>query len=202
MQTIECFYTLSSPWAYFGGPRLAQIAAKHGATVRLRPFDFQKIVPQTGGIPIRTRPEARRAYHDRELARWGAFLGMPVNPRPRHYPRDAPMDNRAATRAVIAAQQLGLDAMRLSHAILQALWAEERETKTREAIAVIAREAGLDPARLFDPALDAEVAREFAANDAAALEAGVFGSPTYVLRGEPFWGQDRLEFVDRALAAA
>lgn len=201
MPTVECFYTLSSPWAYFGGPRLAEIAAKRAAKVILRPFDFQAVVPANGGIPIRTRPDARRAYHDRELARWSALLGMPIHPRPEHYPRDAPMDNRAATRAVIAAQRLGLDAQRLSHAILRALWAEQRDTKSVDTIAAIAAENAMAPVRLFDLSLDAEVAREFESNSARALELGVFGSPTYVVNGDPFWGQDRLEFVDRALAA-
>jgi len=201
MRTIDCFYTLSSPWAYFGGPRLAEIAARHSAKVVLRPFDFQTVAPANGGIPIRTRPTPRRAYHDRELARWSASLGIPIVVRPRHYPRDAPMDNRAATRAVIAAQRLGLDAQRLSHAILRALWAEERDTGSVDTIAAIAAENAMAPVRLFEASLDEEVAREFDANGVLAHAAAVFGSPTYVLDGEPFWGQDRLAFVERALAA-
>ena len=108
------------------------------------------------------------------------------------------MDNRAATRAVIAAQRLGLDAQRLSHAILRALWAEERDTGS---VDTIAAENAMAPVRLFEASLDEEVAREFEVNSVLARDAGVFGSPTYVLEGEAFWGQDRLAFIERALAA-
>ena len=113
MKTIECFYTLSSPWAYFGGPRFYEIARRHGARIVLRPFDFQKVVPLTGGVPLRTRVQPRRDYHQLELDRWRRHLGMPLNLKPRHYPQDRPLDNGPATHLVIAAQQAGLDAQRL-----------------------------------------------------------------------------------------
>jgi 2-hydroxychromene-2-carboxylate isomerase len=124
-KTVECFYVLSSPWAYFGGPRLQEIARRHGARLVLRPYEWLVVTAQTGGISLRTRPQPRQAYHAVELDRWRRHLGMPLNLAPRFYPTD----NRAAARMVIAAQQRGLDAMRLSHAILRALWAEDRDIR-------------------------------------------------------------------------
>ena len=129
MLTVECYYTLSSPWAYFAGPRLVDIARRHHARIVLKPYDFQEVVPRTGGIPIRTRPEPRQRYHAVELDRWRRYLGMPLNLKPRHYP---PVDNKTPGHTVIAAQQLGLDALRLSHAILRAIWAEERNVALQE----------------------------------------------------------------------
>ncbi len=202
MNTIECFYTLSSPWAYFGGPRFYEIASRHGAQIVLRPFDFQKVVPLTGGVPLRTRVQPRRDYHQLELDRWRRHLGMPLNLKPRHYPQDRPLDNGPATHLVIAAQQAGLDAQRLSHAILAALWAEERNTADRATLIAIAAENGIDAGRLFAPATQAEVAAEFEHNSADALKRGVFGSPTYYHKGIPYWWQDRLDFLERALAQA
>ena len=198
MKTIECFYTLSSPWAYFGGPRLVEIVRRRAARLVLRPYDFLEVVPRTGGIPLRTRPQPRQDYHAIELDRWRRFLAMPLNLKPRYYPPD----NRLATRAVIAAQQAGLDAQRLSHAILKALWAEERNSADRDTLVAIAIENGIDGERLFAPATEAAVQAEFERNSADAIARGVFGSPTYVFDGIPYWGQDRLDFLDRALAAA
>ncbi|MCE9639101.1 MAG: DsbA family protein [Betaproteobacteria bacterium] len=117
-------------------------------------------------------------------------------------PRFYPPDNRAATHAVIAAQLAGLDALRLSHAILRALWAEERNSADRATLIAIAGENGMDGARLFAADTTAAVEREFARNSAEAVARGVFGSPTYYFAGVPYWGQDRLDFLDRALAAA
>lgn len=194
-KTVECFYVLSSPWAYFGGPRLQEIVRRHGARLVLRPYEWLVVTAQTGGISLRTRPQPRQAYHAVELDRWRRHLGMPLNLAPKFYPTD----NRAAARMVIAAQQRGLDAMRLSHAILRALWAEDRDIRDAAVRRAVADENGLDGAALVAAEDDAAVVAEFNANSAAAIAAGVFGSPTYVLDGELFWGQDRLDFLDRAL---
>jgi len=196
MKQIDCFYTLSSPWAYFAGPRLTELANKHGADVVLRPYDFLKVVPLTGGIPLRTRPQPRQHYHAIELDRWRSFLGMPLNLKPRFYPPD----NGPATHAVIAAKQAGLDAMRLSHAILRALWAEERNTADQTTLIAIADECGIDGRELFASQTGLPVRAEFADNSADAIARGVFGSPTYFFRDVPYWGQDRLDFLDRPLA--
>ena len=127
MTTLDCFYSLSSPWAYFGGPQLQGIVQRHGVRLVLKPFDFQAVVPHTGGIPLKTRPEARRSYHALELARWREHLDMPLNLAPAHYPQGVADDanwNKYPGWMVIAAQLQGLDAQPLSHALLRALWAE------------------------------------------------------------------------------
>ena len=113
---VECFYSLSSPWMYLGAPQLSDIVARHKVALVLRPYDFRMVIPHTGGIPLRTRPAARQNYHALELDRWRRHLGMVLNLKPKHYP---PTDQRQAGRMVMAAQNRGLDAMRLSHAILR-----------------------------------------------------------------------------------
>ena len=199
---LHCFYSLSSPWAYLGGPQLQDIVRRHRVRLKLRPYDFQAVVPRTGGIPLRTRPEPRRSYHALELDRWRGHLGMPLNLVPRHYPADGqPPDwNKHAGWMVIAAQLGGLDAFVLSHAILRALWAEERDISEAAVRIAIADENGYDGAALQAMEGSAEVRAAYAADTAEAERLGVFGAPTFVLDGERFWGQDRLDFVDRALA--
>ncbi|MFT3802031.1 MAG: 2-hydroxychromene-2-carboxylate isomerase [Burkholderiaceae bacterium] len=202
MTELSCFYSLSSPWAYFAGPRLQDIVRRHHATLVLKPFDFQAVVPQTGGIPLRTRPEARRTYHHLELVRWSEYLGMPLNPVPRHYPADGKPDgwNKWAGWMVIAAQQAGLDAFPLSHAILRALWAEDRDIADPAVRIAIADANGYDGRALQAAETTQAVQDAYRAYSDEAVRLGVFGSPTFVIDGERFWGQDRLEFVERALA--
>ncbi|WP_207181559.1 2-hydroxychromene-2-carboxylate isomerase [Methylobacterium indicum] len=202
MPDLSCFYSLSSPWAYLGGPRLQDIVRRHRARLMLKPFDFQEVVPKTGGVPIRTRPQPRRDYHAVELARWRDYLGLPLNVTPRHYPMEnpAPNWNKHAGWTVIAAQAAGLDAFPLSHAILRALWAEERDIADPAVRRAIADEAGYDGAVLVAAEGDEAVQAIYRRNGEEAEALGVFGSPTLVLDGELFWGQDRLGFLDRALA--
>src|SRR6185436_13117150 len=112
----------------------------------LKPYDFQEVVPRTGGIPLRTRPEPRRTYHALELDRWRQYLGMPLNLEPKFYPADGKPAgwNKPPGWMVIAAQEAGLDAPLLSHALLRALWAEERDTSKPEVRRAIAIENGMD----------------------------------------------------------
>ncbi|MFC7474593.1 2-hydroxychromene-2-carboxylate isomerase [Dankookia sp. GCM10030260] len=194
---VECFYTLSSPWMYLAGPRLRAIAARHGARVLLRPYDFQAVVPQTGGIPLRTRPQPRQEYHALELDRWSRHLDMPLVPKPRHYP---PADQRPAGRMVMAAQARGLDAQALSQAILTALWVEQRDIALAGVRAAIGDALGMDGAALVAAEEGPDVHAEWAANNAAAVARGVFGSPTFFFGDLWLWGQDRLFFLDQALA--
>lgn len=196
MAVVECFYTLSSPWMYFAGPRLREIIARRGADLVLRPFDFPLVIPQTGGIPLRTRPQPRQEYHALELDRWRRHLAMPLVLQPAHYP---PADQRPAGRMVIAAQARGLDAQALSHALLAALWAEELDIARPEIRTAIADALGMPGAALVAEEASPAVQAAWDANNAAAIERGVFGSPTFLYGDLWLWGQDRLFFLDAAL---
>ena len=202
MIEVSCYYSLSSPWAYFAGPRLQDIVRRHHVRLLLKPFDFQEIVPRTGGVPLRTRPEPRRTYHALELDRWRKYLGMPLRLTPKYYPADGKPAgwNKPAGWMVIAAQERGMDVQRLSHALLRALWAEERDTADRKVRVAVANENGLPGEELAAAEQSAPVQALYKTYSDEAERLGVFGAPTYVLEGERFWGQDRLEFLDRALA--
>jgi 2-hydroxychromene-2-carboxylate isomerase len=203
MTEVSCFYSLSSPWAYLAGPRLQDIVRRHRARLVLKPYDFQDVVPRTGGVPLRTRPEPRRTYHAEELDRWRQYLGMPLNLTPRHYPADGKPAgwNKPPGWMVIAAQERGLDAFRLSHALLRALWSEERNTADPQVRAAVADENGMPGAELVAAENSAPVQALYKAYSEEAERLGVFGAPTFIVDGVRYWGQDRLDFVDRALDA-
>ena len=201
MIEVSCFYSLSSPWAYFAGPMQQDIVRRHRIKLLLKPYDFQEVAPRTGGVPLRTRPEPRRSYHALELDRWRKYLGMPLQLTPKHYPADGKPEgwNKPPGWMVIAAQERGLEAQLLSHALLRALWVEERNTADPKVRAAVANENGLPGRELVAEETSAKVQALYQAYSDEAERLGVFGAPTYILEGERFWGQDRLDFLDRAL---
>jgi 2-hydroxychromene-2-carboxylate isomerase len=198
VKTVHYFLTPSSPWTYLGHERFVAIARRHGAKVLLRPADLGKVLPQSGGLPLAKRAPQRQAYRLHELARWREQTGVPLNIHPKHFP--VPSDD--ASRLIIAADlAAGTDAaLALAFGLMRAVWAEERDISDAATRAAIAAECGLDAA-----ALDAQAAAArdaYDANTEEAIRMNVFGMPWYVVDGVPFWGQDRLEFVERALARA
>ena len=196
-KTIDYYHSLISPWSYLGGPRLDDIAAAAGATVNVKPIDLARVFPVSGGLPLAKRADQRRAYRLAELARWRDHLGMPLNIEPRSFPAAEGL----AARTVIAARQAGADAARLSNAILRAVWAEQRDIADRETLVAICAETGHDGAALTAAAETDAIAAIYAADTSEAIARGVFGAPTYAFEGELFWGQDRLDFLARALDA-
>ena len=192
---LEVFYGMSSPWAYMGAQRAVQVAEAAGVPMVLRPI---RIIEANGGIPLRTRPDARQHYHAVELTRWSRFLDIPLNLEPRFYPCRT---IEPAAQLVIAAQRAGLDAPSLSFAIQRALWAEDRDIAESDSLRAIAIETvGSDGADLVLEQQTDSVVAEWMGNLAEAERLGIFGTPTYVIGSELFWGQDRLDFVARALA--
>lgn len=192
---LLAFYGISSPWAYFGAERLAGIAKKHNATLIHRPI---RVIQANGGIPLRTRPDSRQQYHEIELARWRDHLGIPLNLKPKYYPCRT---IETAAQAVIAIQRAGFDVSGFSFAVQRALWAEDRDIADLATLKEIATTTlGPKAAELVREPQVAEVVKEWQTNLDEAEHRGIFGTPTYVVGNELFWGQDRLDFVDRALA--
>ena len=190
---VVYFHSLSSPWAYLGGPRFRALVDRFDLDVVLRPTT---IVAENGGIPLRSRPDARRSYHELELDRWRKHLDMPLVLRPRHYPSNPEF----SARMVLAADSLGLDALALGHALLRALWSEEQDVREPAVRQRVADRQGLDGAALLAMEDSPQIMERWTQSHSEAIEAGVFGTPTWVLDGERFWGQDRLPFLEQRLA--
>ena len=131
-----------------------------------------------------------------ELERWRRRLNLPLNLHPAHFP----VDEALAAGMVIALGQRGGDMGRLSQAMMRAVWAEERDLADPSTLLAIAAGQDLDGEALLAAATSASVLAEHEANTEAAIAAGVFGVPTFVVGEELFWGQDRLDFVAEALA--
>jgi 2-hydroxychromene-2-carboxylate isomerase len=138
----------------------------------------------------------RQAYRLVELHRWRDFLGIPLNLKPTHFPSQEGL----AARMVIAAGDSGGHPLALAQAFGKALWEQERGFSEAADCEAIANETGHDGAKLRATAEGPAMEKQHAALTEEAIARGVFGSPSYVYKDEIFWGQDRLDFLDRALA--
>ena len=198
-RTVDYYFAPQSPWAYLGHQRFAGIARRTGASIRVMPIDLGgKVFPISGGLPLGQRAPQRQAYRLVELQRFSEHLGAPLNLKPRYFP----VGGDDAARLIIAADlALGSDAaMALAGAVMAACWAQERHIADEKVLAQLLAEQGL-PAVVLEKSHSQAAQERYDACTQAAIDAGVFGAPSYVIDGEIFWGQDRLDFVERALSA-
>jgi len=197
-KTVDYYFSPISPWTYLGHARFAEMAQRYGAAVKVKPVDFGKIFPVSGGLPLPKRAPQRQAYRLVELKRFRDHLKLPLNLQPKFFP--APGD--LAAQFIIAAGHAGGSdaAMKLAGAVQRACWAEERNIADAETLAAICKEQGMNAAEIAAAAQTDAVKAEYEGYTQEAIDRGVFGAPSYVIDGEIFWGQDRLEFVERKLA--
>lgn len=196
--TVDYFLAPHSPWVYLGHARFEALVRDTGAEVRVRPMDLAQVFPVSGGLPLPQRAPQRQAYRLLELRRFSEALGLPLNPQPAHFP--VPGDPAALLITAVAARDGAEAALCLTGAVARAVWAEERDISDPVALRALLGECGLDAERLAQ-SHDETTQAAYAANTRDAIAAGVFGAPSYVIDGELFWGQDRLDFVERRLRA-
>ena len=196
--SVDYYFSPQSPWAYLGHQRLADIARTAGVAINVLPVDFGgKVFPVSGGLPLAQRAAQRQAYRLVELKRFSEHLGLPLNLRPKYFP----VSGDAAARLIIAVDTIDgpAAAMQLSGAVLRGVWVDEADIADVQALGAMLAALRL-PADRLDDARSQAVLERYEADTRAAIAAGVFGAPSYVIAGEIFWGQDRLDFVERRLA--
>ena len=193
---VDYFFSLASPYTYMGHERFEALARKVGAQVTYKPADIGKVFAATGGLPVKQRSPQRQAYRFMELKRWREHLKIPLTLEPKFFP----VNDAQAAHTVIAALRAGRPVGGLMLGFLRAVWAEERNIADAETIRAIVQAAGLDANVLLKAAEHPAIAAERDANAEEGIRRGVFGAPTWIVGDELFWGQDRLEFVEKALA--
>jgi len=195
--TVDYYFAPQSPWTYLGHQRFTAMAQAAGATVRVLPVDLGgKVFPISGGLPLPKRAPQRQAYRLLELKRYSDHLQMPLHVQPKYFPVSG--DDAACLIIAVDLHDGTVAAMKLTSAVLAACWAQERNIADEKVLAELLAEQGLD-ARRLEQAFSQTVRERYEANTQQAIEAGVFGAPSYVINGEIFWGQDRLDFVERKL---
>ncbi|HEY0422820.1 MAG TPA: 2-hydroxychromene-2-carboxylate isomerase [Rhodopila sp.] len=195
---IDYYVSLNSPWTHLGAARIEAMAMANNASIRIYPVDFGAIFAQSGGLPLPKRSPQRQAYRLQELARWRDHLGIPIHIQPKFFPSA----EQLTSGCIIALRETAGDqpAIKLAHRVLKAVWQEEKNPGDAATLAALISEIGLDADQVMKAGSDPKWAERRVADTQAALDRGVFGAPSYVIGQDIFWGQDRLEFVERRLA--
>jgi 2-hydroxychromene-2-carboxylate isomerase len=192
---LDYFLSISSPWAYIGHPVLMDLAERHALEITYKPMFLGNIFAETGGLPLPKRHPARQRYRYVELQRWRDKRGLTFNLRPKYWPFDVNL----ADRFIIAVAMSGNDPGPFATEAFAAVWEKEQNLADEATLLRIAERTGLDGRSLLALARSEKAEQAYEQNFRDAVACDVFGSPSYVLEGEVFWGQDRLLFLEEAL---
>ena len=195
-RSIDYYFSLLSPWAYIGHRTFMDLVRRHQLTARYKPVALVQVFAETGGLPLARRHPARQRYRMFELQRWGEKRGLAFHLHPKFWP----FDQTLADCFVIAAAER-CDPDPFLRAAFAAIWEREQDMGDEQTLSQVAQDAGLAAAELLSRAKSEEVHLRYEQNVKEAIAADAFGSPCYVLDGEVFWGQDRLELLDDALSS-
>ena len=193
---IEYYYGIPSPFAYLGSLKFQSVAKKYKAEIIEKPCDLVGgIFAKTGGIPVPQRSRQRQKYRLDEIKRWSEFLNIKINIKPKFFP---PKDPHLPAKFTIAANLLGTKVL-FGHELLKQLWSEEKDIADEKNIEATSDLFNLNFKELSELAKSEKVSKIYQDNTEEAIVKNVFGSPTYIYNNELFWGQDRLDFLERAL---
>ncbi len=192
---IDYYFSLQSPWAYIGHALFLQLVKDYNCTVNYKPVVLVDLFSETGGLPLAKRHPVRQRYRMMELQRWRDRRGLNFHLQPAYWPFQAAL----ADQLVIAIVEAGHDPGPYLQRAFAAVWEQQLNLADPATLIGLATAAGLPGEALIERARASEIAGRYAKNRDDAVAADVFGSPAYVLGGEVFWGQDRIELLGDAL---
>ena len=192
---IDYYFSLSSPWAYIGHKVFREVVATYNLKVNHKPVILIDLFSETGGLPLVRRHPVRQRYRMVELQRWRDKRGLNFHLKPKY----APLNARLADGVVIAAIEAGYDPDRFLRRAFPAVWEDQLNLADPQTVADLADDAGFPGRELVDRSGSDAISAAYEQNRQDAIAADVFGSPVYVLDGEVFWGQDRIELLADAL---
>jgi len=197
MSRLEYFYSAHSIFAYLGSAQLMEIAKAAGVIITHKPVDLHRVMVESGAGSTRERGDRHRDYFfGREIERWAEWRNLPVmTGMPTYHWNDTTLSNCM----LIAGIELGQNVDQLAHRMLEAHWCDDADLADHSTLMQLSKDVDFDPTPLLDAALTPEIAGIYLANTEEAIRRSVFGSPTYFVDGDMFYGQDHLELVERAL---
>jgi 2-hydroxychromene-2-carboxylate isomerase len=194
-RTVDYYFTLASPWAFLGHRPFLDLAKAHAVTVRYRPVDVGEVFPQTGGLPLPKRHPARQRYRILELQRWREARGVALKIHPKHWPFPV----ATANRTIVALAECGADPGRYTQRAFEGVWVKDEDLGQDAHLVALLDQCGHDGAKVLAAAKSEAIGALYAQHAQEGVAANVIGSPCYVLDGEVFWGQDRLDLLASAL---
>lgn len=192
---VDYYFSLSSPWAYIGHKLFRDVVGAYDLKVNHKPVVLLELFSETGGQPLIKRHPVRQRYRMLELQRWRDKRGLNFHLQPKYFPFNA----RLADGVVVAAIEAGHDPDPFLRRAFPAVWEDEANLADAATLIALADASGLPGKALVERSGADEIGQKYEQNRQDALAADVFGSPAYVLDGEVFWGQDRIESLADAL---
>jgi len=194
-QNVDYYFTMLSPWAYIGHAPFMEVVRRHDVTVTYKPISLSDVFAETGGLPFGKRHPARLRYRILELQRWREKRGLKFNLHPKFWPFAV----ETADRFAVAVAAAGHDPDPFLRRAFAAVWEEEQNLADEATLTKLANAEKLPGAELLSEAMREQTKAKYKQNTADAIAIEIIGSPSYVLNGEVFWGQDRLDLLDDAL---
>lgn len=195
MTVIDYYFTSISPFTYLGHEEIRSVAGRHNAKLAVKPIDLKVIWSVTGHLPLAQRPALRQDYRIIDLKRIAERRGLPINVRPKFFPADASF----ADLVTVALVSMQIDPLDFMETVFTGTWVRDEDIADRVQIEAYLEQLGLPAAEAIERAEAPESAAIRKANSDAAIAAAIAGSPGFVLNGEPFFGQDRIDDLEHAL---
>jgi len=192
---IDYYFSFQSPWAYIGHAAFEDVARTYRCMVNYKPVLLVDLFADTGGLPLAKRHPARQRYRLLELQRWREKRALSFNLHPQYWP----FDPKLADGIAVAAVRSKLNPEPFMRLGFRSIWEDERNLGDQSTLIELADASGLPGKTLLEKAATPDVAQAYEQNRQDAIAAGVFGSPGFVLNGEAFWGQDRIDMLADAL---
>ena len=183
-----------SPWTFLGHKRINKIALENNYELIIMPVNYGEVFPATGGLPVNKRSIQRQKYRLQELARWSEFLKVKLNTEPKFFPSRSLLPSLAIISAKLLKYENVMD---IAYRIMEALWVKELDIDDEKTLKSVISKLTPSAEELIDFSKQDVVSNEIKKNTEKALKSSVFGAPTYIIDDEVFWGQDRLDFVER-----
>ena len=195
MAIVDYYFYPPSPWAYLAGPRFNQLIKRKNLKVNWKPIDLIAIFNITGQKMVKNRAPQVQINRLNELRRWSEFLKMPINVEPKYFPPDG----LPANKLIIAAITLKKDVALLVHNLMDTVWVKEKDIGNSDVIIEVANDSGYEGDKLYELSCKADIESKLKNNTEEAVDKNIFGVPTWIYNKELFWGQDRLDFLERAI---
>ena len=191
---IKYFMSHGSPWTFFGHKKVNEIAKNNNCELDIMPVNYGEIFPVSGGLPVHKRPLQRQKYRLQELKRWSEFLKIKLNSEPKHFPSTSLLPSKV----IISVKILNFENVNdIAYAIMEGLWIKELNIDDPKNLKKILTRFIKTADEVIDFSESKQVEKEMNEYTKEAIDLAVFGAPTYILDDQIYWGQDRLDFLER-----
>ena len=183
-----------SPWTFLGHKKVNEISKQNNCELDIMPVNYGEIFPVSGGLPVHKRPLQRQKYRLQELKRWSEFLKIKLNPEPKHFPSRSLLPSKV----IISVKILNFENVNdIAYAIMEGLWIKEMNIDDPKNLKKILTRFIKTADEVIDFSESKQVEKEMNEYTKEAIDLAVFGAPTYILDHQIYWGQDRLDFLER-----